>query len=79
VAGARNEHLVIISGETVIGWLKKRIGGTLGDRWAWSITCVLPDPGESSRNGWAATRDEAQQHFAEAWRAWLARTGLRET
>jgi hypothetical protein len=49
-----NEHLVIMSGETVIGSLKKQTGGTLGDRWAWSITCVLPDPGESPRNGWAA-------------------------
>ena len=46
-----NEHLVIMSGDTVIGSLKKQTGGTLGDRWAWSITCVLPDPGESPPNG----------------------------
>ena len=67
-----------MSGDTVIGSLKKQTGGTLGDRWAWSITCVPPDPGQSSGNGWAATREEAQQQFAEAWRAWLARTGLQE-
>jgi hypothetical protein len=40
-----------VSGDTVIGSLKKLTGGTLGDRWAWSITCVLLDPGESPRNG----------------------------
>ena len=39
-----NKPLVIMSGETVIGSLKKQTGGTIGDRWAWSITCVLPDP-----------------------------------
>ena len=74
-----NEHLVIMSGDTLIGLLKKQTGGTISDRWAWSITCVLSDPGESPRNGWAATRDEAQQQLADAWRAWLARTGLQET
>jgi|RhiMethySRZTD1v2_1073278.scaffolds.fasta_scaffold3940636_1 hypothetical protein len=73
-----NEHLVIMSGDTVVGSLKKATGGTVGDRWAWSITCVLIDPGESPRIGWAPTREEAQQQFAKAWRAWLVRTELKE-
>lgn len=73
-----NENLVILSGETVIGSLRKETGGTLGDRWSWSITAVLVDPHESPRIGWAETRDEAQQQFAEAWRTWLARTSLQE-
>jgi hypothetical protein len=73
-----NENLVVISGTTVVGSLKKQIGGTTGDRWSWSITCVLVDPHESPRIGWAATREEAQQQLAEAWRAWLARTNLQE-
>jgi hypothetical protein len=68
----------IMSGDTVVGSLKKATGGTVGDRWAWSITCVLIDPGESPRIGWAPTREEAQQQFAKAWRAWLVRTELKE-
>src|SRR5262245_29386926 len=36
-----NEHLVIMSGETVVGSLKRQTGGTAGDRWFWSITWVL--------------------------------------
>jgi hypothetical protein len=73
-----NEHLVILSGETVVGSLKRQTGGTAGDRWFWSITCVLIDPEESPRIGWSTTREEAQQQFADAWRAWLARTELKE-
>jgi hypothetical protein len=73
-----NEHLVILSGETVVGSLMRQTGGTVGDRWFWSITCVLIDPEESPRIGWATTREEAQQQFAEAWRAWLVRTELKE-
>ena len=73
-----NDSLVVLSGETVVGSLKRTVGGTTGERWSWSITCVLIDPHESPKIGWAATREEAQQQLAEAWRAWLARTGLRE-
>jgi hypothetical protein len=73
-----NENLVIVSGETIVGSLKKVIGGTAGDRWFWSITAVLVDPDESPRIGWAATREEAQEQFAEAWRTWLMRTNLKE-
>jgi len=73
-----NNNLVIACGETVIGSLKRQTGGTFGDRWSWSITCVLTDPDEGPNIGWTATREEAQQHLAEAWRAWLAKTGLRE-
>jgi hypothetical protein len=38
-----------MSGDTVVGSLKKATGGTLRDRRAWSITCILIDPGESPR------------------------------
>jgi hypothetical protein len=31
-----NEHLAIMSGETGVGPLVRRIGGTFGDRWLWS-------------------------------------------
>jgi hypothetical protein len=58
-----------MSGGTVVGSLKRQTGDTAGDRWFWSINCVLIDPEESPRVGWATTRDEAQQQFAEAWRA----------
>jgi len=73
-----NDNLVIVSGNTVIGSLKKQTGGTVGERWSWSITCVLIDPDESPNIGWSVTREEAQHQLAEAWRAWLARTGLKE-
>lgn len=43
------DNLVILSGRTVIGSLRKETGGKFGDRWAWSITCVLVDPDESPR------------------------------
>jgi hypothetical protein len=33
-----NEHLAIMSGETVVGTLMQQTGGTLGDGWFWSIT-----------------------------------------
>jgi hypothetical protein len=73
-----NDNLVVLSGHTVVGSLKKQIGGTTGERWSWSITCVLVDPNECPRIGWAATRVGAQQQLAEAWRTWLARTSLQE-
>ena len=73
-----NENLVVVSGDTVVGSLKKTIGGTTGQRWSWSITCVLIDPDESPRIGWAETREDAQRQLADAWRTWLTRTGLRE-
>ena len=73
-----NDNLVVVSGHTVVGSLKKQIGGTTGERWSWSITCVLVDADESPRIGWAATREEAQQQLAEAWRTWLMRTNLQE-
>jgi hypothetical protein len=41
-------------GQTVVGSLKKATGGTVGDRWSWSITCVRIDPG--ARIGWALIR-----------------------
>jgi len=62
-----------MSGETVVGTLMQQTGGTLGDRWFWSITCVLT--GDTPITGHGATREEAQSKFAEAWRAWLRRTG----
>jgi len=68
----------VVSGRTVVGSLKKQIGGTTGERWSWSITCVLVDPDESPRIGCAATREGAQQQLAEAWRTWLKRTNLQE-
>jgi len=73
-----NDNLVVVSGHTVVGSLKKQIGGTSGERWSWSISCVLIDPDESPRIGWAATREEAQRQLAEAWRTWLKRTNLQE-
>src|SRR5262245_41103839 len=73
-----NDNLVVVSGRTVVGSLKKQIGGTTGERWSWSITCVLVDPNESPRIGCAATREGAQQQLAEAWRTWLKRTNLQE-
>jgi hypothetical protein len=73
-----NDNLVVVSGQTVVGSLKKQIGGTTGERWSWSITCVLVDPHESPRIGWTGTREEAQQQLAEAWRTWLKRTNLQE-
>ena len=74
-----SDNLVVLSGDTVIASLKKETGGTAGDRWRWSITCVLIDPDESPRIGWTATREEAQQQLAGAWRAWLTKTELKET
>jgi len=41
----------VVSGDTVVGSLRKQIGGTTGERWSWSITCVLIDPDESPRIG----------------------------
>jgi hypothetical protein len=68
-----------MSGDTVVGSLKKATGGTLRDRRAWSITCILIDPGESPRIDWAPTRQEAQQQLAEAWRAWLVRMSSKKS
>jgi hypothetical protein len=35
-----NEHLVIMSGDNIIGSLQKLNSGTTGDRWQWSITAI---------------------------------------
>ena len=55
-----NDKLVVMIGHTVVGSLKKQIDGTTGKRWRCSITCVLVDPDESPRIGWAASREDAQ-------------------
>ena len=36
-----NEHLVIMSGENVVGSLQKLNSGTTGERWQWSITAIV--------------------------------------
>jgi hypothetical protein len=56
-----NEHLVVMSGETVVGSLQKITGGTIGERWSWSVTCVIDDEPIA---GTAARREEAQAQFA---------------
>ena len=53
-----NGHLAIMSGETVVGTLMQQTGGTLGDRWFWSITCVLTE--DTPMTGHGETREEAQ-------------------
>ena len=58
-----NEHLVIMSGDNIIGSLQKLNSGTTGDRWQWSITAIA-----ETATGWAETREETQAQFAEAWR-----------
>ena len=77
-----DECLVVLSGETVVGSLQTQTLKTeavgLCRGWRWSITSVLIDPDESPRIGWTASREEARQRLAKAWRAWLARTGLKE-
>ena len=77
-----DEHLVVVSGETVVGSISVQTIKTeavgLKKGWRWSITCVLLDPEESPRIGWSETRVEAQHQLADAWRTWLARTGLSE-
>jgi hypothetical protein len=64
-----NEHLVIMSGENVVGSLKKVGSGASGERWQWSITAIV-----EAATGWAETREEAQAQFAAARRPWLGRT-----
>jgi hypothetical protein len=69
-----NEHLAIMSGETVVGTLMRQVGGSLGDRWFWSITYVLTEV--TPMTGHAPTREEAQAQFAKAWRERQKRTDL---
>ena len=44
--------------------LMQQTGGTLGDRWFWSITCVLTEA--TPMIGYGETREEAQAQFAAA-------------
>jgi hypothetical protein len=62
-----------MSGENVIGSLRKLNSGTTGERWQWSITAIV-----ETATGWVETREAAQANFAAAWRVWLRRTGLQE-
>jgi hypothetical protein len=73
---AGSPALAMMSGETCVGTLVRQVGGTLGDRWFRSITCVLTET--TARIGYAETREEAQTQLAEAWRDWLKRTGLQK-
>ena len=41
--GLWKEHLAVVSGVSVVGTMMRHVGGTLGDCWFWSITCVLTD------------------------------------
>ena len=52
-----NEHLALMSGETVVGTMMRQVGGTLGDCWFWPITCVLTD--DTPMTG-RPTHEEAQ-------------------
>jgi hypothetical protein len=73
-----NEHLVVMSGDVVMGSIKKVVGGPSADHWTWSITCVHIPPEQSLMFGVEATRELAQEALARAWRRWLARARLKE-
>jgi hypothetical protein len=73
-----NEHLVVMSGEIVVGSLMKNQGGPASGSWTWSITCIIGDPNEALRYGVEETREQAQEALARAWRRWLERAGLKE-
>jgi hypothetical protein len=49
---------VILSSESFVGSLMRQTGGTAGDRWFWSTTCVLIDPEESPRVKCARRRED---------------------
>jgi hypothetical protein len=74
-----NDHLVVMSGQVVMGSIKQVVGGPSANHWTWSITCVHIPPGQSPMFGVEGTREEAQESLARAWRRWLGRAGLKET
>jgi hypothetical protein len=47
-----------MSGETCVGTLVRQTGGALGDRWFWSITCVLTE--DTPMTGHGETQEKAQ-------------------
>jgi hypothetical protein len=47
-----------MSGETCVGTLVRQTGGVLGNRWFWSITCVLTET--TPMIGYAETGEKAQ-------------------
>ena len=74
-----DDHLAAMSGNAVIGTLKRALGGRQDGQWIWSITVMVAWPREIQRHGTAHTREAAQAAFAERWQEWLAWVGLRET
>ena len=73
-----NDDLVVMTGEIVMGSLKRVTGGPSGGAWQWSITCVIAPPRQAALYGVEATREEAQESLALAWRRWLGRAELKE-
>ena len=67
-----------MSGEIVMGSMKKIVGGPSDGDWQWSVTCVHVPPNQGAMFGVEVTREQAQENMARAWRQWLARGGLKE-
>jgi hypothetical protein len=75
----RGTQLDIISGDTILGSLRKIVlsGVSRGtERWAWSWQAG-PASGPDM-HGTAGTIDEAKAILQDQWRAWLEAAGLIE-
>jgi hypothetical protein len=69
------DHLVVLSGERMIGSLRRIGGGPQHDSWRWSITAFYVPPGMMTMHGTAESKDEAKAAFAKTLRNWLTYIG----
>ena len=72
------DHFVVLSGQFVVGIIRKMYGGAQGDRWSWAINGVHADPDVMEKHGMADTREAAMQDFRANWAKWLSWAGLKE-
>jgi|RhiMethySRZTD1v2_1073278.scaffolds.fasta_scaffold969206_2 hypothetical protein len=68
-----NEHLAIMSGENVVGSLKKVGSGASGERWQWSITAIV-----ETATGWARDARGGASPIRCRLAGLAKRTGLQE-
>lgn len=66
------------SGDWQIGRIWEDYNGSEDLRWRWSLYVPITGPRAITRNGRAATFDDAKEQFTNSWSKLLTWAGLRE-
>ncbi len=76
--GTSGTQLEIISGELVVGHVRKMVLSVVAGgeaRWSWNFTMTIGPPGYQ-QHGNADTCEEAKAAVERYWQAWITAAGL---